>query len=209
MTRQPILRPLWVRCLFLITLVFAFLILLTSSAKAQSTTWIITVDSTGSKPKPVYSVSPTQGGCPYQAIQDPENLQVCPGDTIQWQAKSTNKKSEIYLFHEDSIFDQNGTSPHGFQATDDKLTKAAQIKSDPSLQGAHEYYVAVFDKKTERVYVHDPKVIIGKGSPLELLEDMQEDCGPLVSGLANNSTAREQARAICEDVEKLKKLLNK
>jgi hypothetical protein len=209
MTRQPILRSPWVRCLLLIILVVAFSILLTSSATAQSTTWIIVVDSTGLKPKPVYRVSPTYGGCPYQAIQDPENLRVCPGDTIQWQAESTNKKSELYLFHEDPIFDQSGTSPHGFQATDDKLTKAAQIKSDPSLRGAHEYYVAVFDKATERVYVDDPKVIIGKGSPLELLEDIKEECGLLVSGLANNPTARGQATAICEDVEKLKNLLNK
>ena len=207
MTHQLILRPLCVRCLFLITLVVAFVILLTSSAKAQSTKWIITVDSTGSEPKPGYSVSPTKGGCPYQAKQDPENLQVCPGDTIHWQAKSTNKKSELYLFHEDLIFDQNGTSPHGFQATDDKLTKAAKIKLDPSLEGDHEYYVAVFDKATKMVYVDDPKVIVGKGSPFELLDEIQEDCGLLVSGLANNPTAREQARAICVDAEKLKQML--
>jgi hypothetical protein len=209
MTRQLSFRTLGTRCVVFIAVVTVFVILLPYSAKAQSTTWIITVDATGSRPKPVYSVSPTQGGCPYQAIQDPENLKVCPGDTIQWQAKSTNKMSEMYLFHEDLIFDQNGTSPQGFQASDDKLTGAAQIKTNPSLKGDHEYYVAVFDKKTKRVYVHDPKVIIGTGSPVELLEGIQEECDHLVSGLANNPNARAQAKAICEEVEKLKNLLKK
>jgi hypothetical protein len=167
MSRQLSLRTIGTRCVVFAIELAVFGILLASSAQAQ-TNWIISVDATGSGRKPTYHVAPTIGGCPFQLHQDPQNLHVCPGDKVQWQVISTKKKSELYIDQVDTIFDQSGASPKGFHASDDQPTDSAQIKSNSSLVGGHEYSVSAVDKDTNRLYVDDPKIIIGRAQQIYL-----------------------------------------
>lgn len=208
MFRSLKLKTIGARFLMVVTLLAIFAILLVPRASAQATTWTITIDATGSSSNPGYSVSPTTGGCPFTLKQNPENLAVCPGDKIVWQLMSTEKLSELYLYHEDAILlDPNTNSPHGVQASNDNPSLTYTVKSNPSLQGPHKYYVAALDKKTARLYVADPKVIIGQGSPIELLDQIQTACKPLLGSLEDNSKAKDQAKAMCAQVQQIKNLL--
>ena len=100
-----------------------------------------------------------------------------------------------------------GASPKGFHASDDQPTDSAQIKSNSSLVGGHENSLSAVDKDTNRLYVDDPKIIIGRG-PTDILEDIQKLCGQLASSFKDEAKAKE-AKKTCEDAEqKLNKLLH-
>jgi hypothetical protein len=196
-----------IRCMVFATAVAAFCILSASSANAQSTTWTVTVIATGSDAKPEYKVSPTSGGCPNQTTQNPKKLHVCAGDTVQWIASTTKTQNDMYLFQEESILlDPSGVPTQGFYIQD-TAPVGGKITSDASLVGWHEYYIGVWDKNAKRLYVDDPKIIIGTGPPLELLDEVRKDCGKFARSFSDETKANE-AQTICRDVEqKLKKLL--
>ncbi len=207
MNHQISLRTIGTRCMVFATAVAAFCILSVSSANAQSTTWTVTVVATGSDAKPEYTVSPTSGGCPNQTTQNPKKLHVCPGDTVQWVASTTKTQNQMYLFQEEPILlDTSGAPTQGFYVQD-TTPVGGKITSDASLVGWHEYYVGVWDKNAKRLYVDDPKIIIGNGPPLELLEDIRKDCGKFARSFSDETKANE-AKKLCMDTEqKLKKLL--
>jgi hypothetical protein len=190
-----------------------------SSAKAQHTTWTITVDGTGPRLKPSYTVTfqPPTGGCSYATLTlDPEKLQVCQGDTVNWVAKtkpdpSTSKlRNETCVFQEDPVLDQGATPAQGFH-TSDGVPVGGVVDANAS-PGPHEYYVVVFDKVTNRSYMDDPKIIIGTGSHIEVIKKLLDSIEPqatqlraLVDDSRLGEEAKKQAKQIVDSVAALKR----
>jgi hypothetical protein len=131
--------------------------------RTSPTTWTITVDVTGGSVNYQLQYSPPSGGCNYaSSSSDPKVLHVCPGDVLQWQAKSNAKKSELIIFTSDGILATSG--PGSFPASDDQVTSPGQVTStaDGPSTPPHEWYVAVYDKQNNKLHHDDPKIIIGQ-----------------------------------------------
>jgi hypothetical protein len=127
------------------------------------TTWTITVDVTGGSVNYQLQYSPSSGGCKYaSSSSDPKLLHVCPGDVLQWQAKSSAKKSEMVIFTSDGILATSG--PSSFPASDDQVTSPGQVTStaDGPSTPPHEWYVALYDIQKPKMHHDDPKIIIGQ-----------------------------------------------
>jgi hypothetical protein len=150
----------------------AFGSLFVTGAKAQTTTWTIQLDVTGSGSKPAYSLvapipKPAKERCDFTdqtVISTAENLQVCPDDTINWVAKSNGAHIEVFLYHKDAVlFDDEGDPAHGFHATN-KDTAGGIVSGDVTSDVYYKYYVVVFDKDRSGTYYDDPKIMIGTGN---------------------------------------------
>lgn len=191
-------------------------IIFVSSANAQ-TTWKITIVANGSKEKPTYKVSPRADSSDCADDQNPaptaEILTVCPGDIIVWQSATTEPAGfatpgRTYIYHEDVfLLDQSKTT---LEALNGKpITATVDPKAVAGEQ--HKYYVAAYDELQKRLYLDDPKIIIGTGSEDDLVRGIRKDCQKLLSRL-KNPDAETQGKQLCEavdkDVQKLKDLLH-
>jgi hypothetical protein len=207
----------------------AFGVLLASSARAQTTTWIVTISVSGASEAPTYSVKSTPANAPTCSKAHPTqgtngDVYVCQNDKVYWTAatkKDSNGKmqSEMFILHEDSILDKTGATypTHGFHARDGGQD-GGSIDPDYDSGDPHEYYVFVFDKLTQQMYVDDPKIIIGTGTVDEVserLNDIKQQARQLrvlvTADPASTNEQKEEAirreRKMATDVDKLKALL--
>jgi len=143
------------------------------------TVWTVTVDATGSGHSLTYALSSNPSGAPNCSGLNPHPspsasyLYICPGDTVQWVAKTkTNQsgemKSELGLLHEECILlDKWGHSHQSFHASHGHPTEGGAT-DDPcvALKVPHKYYAVVFDKVSNQWHYDDPKIIVGGGSPV-------------------------------------------
>jgi plastocyanin len=89
------------------------------------------------------------------------------GDIVKWQAKTSSTKHRVtILFLKDTPFSDGSKKPlyafHGSEADEAGNGIGGTIDDDAS--GTYEYYVAVFDDKTNLTYTDDPKIIVGSGN---------------------------------------------
>jgi hypothetical protein len=201
------------RCLVYSIAVAAFGILLAPCAKTQ-TTWKVTVDVESGNDTPAYTVLSIPAGASNCAGQNPtpapsaENLYICPGDTVEWFLKTKGKKGTITIHQRDGFLTKGGVPTDLFRASEGHSDGGtSDVNAPPHV---YDYCVAVFDydPPNSHLYAHDPKVIIGTGSPVELLDGIQRDCRQLLTSLRDNPTAAEQAKKMCEESQKLKILLH-
>jgi len=94
-------------------------------------------------------------------------LKVKAGDSVKWQAKTTSAKHRVtILFLKDTPFSDGSKKPlyafHGSEVDESGSGIGGTIDDDAS--GTYEYYVAVFDDKTNLTYTDDPKIIVGSGN---------------------------------------------
>jgi hypothetical protein len=215
MSRNSIPISAILRCAFLLTVLAAAssaLPLQAQDATVQTSTqpraaipWVIQLSEPSTGTKPVYQIlSPSpipKLECQFYLFdpsQGPKTLRVCPGDTVQWVAKTPGMQSELYIYHDDAIFDYNGGSPQGFDASNGAKSDLVSIKLDSSLQGSHEYHVALFDKSTNHLYLEDPKIIIGGGgSPTQ-------DCEKYLAIFVTDKKSEDRVNKFCRDIKKSK-----
>jgi hypothetical protein len=91
---------------------------------------------------------------------------ICQGDTVNWTVHSTGGIGKLTVYQRDGVLKQAGTSaPKWFHASEGTKSKDGTT-DDATPIGNWEYAVAVYENNsgTVRVYAHDPKIIIGKGS---------------------------------------------
>jgi hypothetical protein len=134
---------------------------------------------------------------------------------VNWIVKADDTQYEMRIYQEELILPKQS-----FGITETNPTDGGLVTSDPSLIGWHEYYVAVFKKNKKRLYVDDPKIIIGTGRSPRILEErvdsLRNDCASVLDALNKDSELKEeqkhkairQADEVCEAVEKLQKLLS-
>jgi hypothetical protein len=142
------------------------------SAKAQTTTWKIQLDVTGSGSTPVYSFvppipRPAKERCAFEdpkVISTAENLQVCPDDTIDWVVKTNGAHIEVFLYYKDAVLlDDQGDPNHGFHASNKDPVEGV-VGDDATSDVYYKYYVVVHDKDHSVTYYDDPKIMIGTGN---------------------------------------------
>jgi hypothetical protein len=196
-------RKTFLRCGIVVA---AFGVLSVPGAKAQNTTWTITINATSADNTPTYSVdySPPTGGCKYaKPGQVPTNLNVCLGDTVTWKANTKpgsagGEKSEMFVIHEDAVIFKNGAATRSFHAKDGNSDGGVIPSPITASLGSHEYYVFVLDKVTQQVYVDDPKIIIGTGS-----DDLNRQCHQISEQLPADSPAEATAKKLCKEIREL------
>lgn len=191
-----------------------------SSARGQVSTkqtnppWIITVVATGSNERPHYTVSPAAGTslCHHDENTTPtaKVLTVCPGDIIWWVASTKSSQSQMYLYHEESyLFNSNGALAQGFEAVN---TVKIQATVDPNATEGdeHKYYVSVYDNVTKRLYVDDPKIMIGTGNRKEAVIDTIVIDANQLAKLLQDGSDREKAQAqqLIHQAKELQDLIN-
>jgi hypothetical protein len=146
-------------------------ILFAPSAKAQTTTWKIQLDVTGSGSTPVYSLvppipTPAKERCAFEdpkVISTADNLQVCPDDTIDWVVKTKGAHIEVFLYYKDAVLlDDQGDPNHGFHASNKDPVEGVVGDAAPDVY--YKYYVVVHDKDNSVTYYDDPKIMIGTGN---------------------------------------------
>jgi len=198
--------------------VVALIVSLSPNASAQ-TIWTISVDVTSNADRPLYMVLPDHGGCMNLPHQNPENLYVCPGDTVQWDFSTMGKHGLLTIHQNRGFQNVKGIKDKWFRGTEGGTTPGVNMASvtidghDPG--NVYEYCLAIYDNKNGAPYVlhaHDPKIIIG-GTPFGArLAELQEEFRPVLDEIAKDSkddSARRKAIKINEEIEKLKKLLQK
>lgn len=177
-------------------------ILMASSANAQQT-WTITVSPTGNDSKPGYSVSPTTatgtGTCKYPTQQIAKKLYVCPGDTVLWAVSSPSSTYQMYLFCEDSILFKATGATHWFDISHTGVRQdGGKITLNAAQAGYHDYSLAVFEPTARRLYIEDPKIIIGTGTVEDDIRAKSLKLEELVTG----EEAKQKARDILKDIDK-------
>jgi hypothetical protein len=212
---------------FLVYALVASGLLIPSCAKAQ-TTWTVAVDVSSMNKKPVYHVGPPAyngtPSCKYTLADQihPEALKVCQGDTVQWVATTNSATYDLYVYQEDAdVLSSAGTSVSLVHVTPANPKDGAVISAH-AAPGPHEYYVAVADQADPkgRLYVDDPKIIIGTGTKIDAevsnrLKNILLEAHGLRALVDNDPSATKAAkeeaqdreRRIITDVGKLKELL--
>jgi hypothetical protein len=187
-----------------------------------STTWTITLDGTGSGPKPGYKVDPPSGGCPSQ-VQDPENLHICQGDAVVWVAVTTGgdvtkMRHKLSIFLEHWILDDNNSDPtRDFESINGNNTLGGATDSKAPTGVAHKYHVSLYDRLTHIEYYDDPTIMIGGKGLLGEVEVVLADCPKFQTEIDQDSIVDEQkkkkakadAANACEAFQRLKDLLVK
>ena len=162
--------------------VVGFGILAASGAKAQTATLTITIIGTGPGPKPAgyrFSSNPNtpaeqrctfNHGDPVQS-SDFRTVRVCPGDKVQWKAETTTAsdsgkmRNVMVIFHEHSVLARSGGASRDkiFHSRDGDADGGTPPEDATIEHKLHEYHIFVVDELTNRVYVEDPRIIIGTG----------------------------------------------
>ncbi|HEY2546746.1 MAG TPA: hypothetical protein VGI46_11825 [Candidatus Acidoferrum sp.] len=196
--------------------VAALSILSTSYAKAN-TQWTITVSVNKGTDPPKFGLSYTGPdptcGVPAQSDQDPENLYVCPGDTVIWIPATKGQKGWLIVEQVNGFQPAPGAPPMWFRGKEDK-SLVATVTTDANDDGSiYEYCVAVHDDNgaNTKLFVHDPKIIVG-GSNLErqfklVLSRLTAIVNDPKATEEAKRKARKQLAEIHEQVQKLRKLL--
>lgn len=186
-------------------IVTVFCIFLTQRAQAQ-TQWTITIDATGSQPKPHgYTVARKDIGspCSYNnSNSDAPKLKVCGNDIVQWIASTAAdssgiKKNELFIFHEDKVLlDGNKNSIQLLHESDGNAAEGIVDPSavQPGQDVDHEYYVIVYDRSHKKWYVEDPKIIIGGTRGPQLIRSIQKSCDELSPLLDKHDDLGKEAR---------------
>ncbi len=198
MPAQLSLRPNITKRLLYVVIVASFAILLAPSVKG--TPWKITVKLVGTNTL-TYDVEPAVGGCPFPVIQDPKNLHICEGDTVQWVVKTTGakQKTKMWIFHEDFILqDEDGDPALGFQAINTDVTKGGMTDSAATLNVPHKYHVSVFDKSTGNKYHDDPTIIIGGSHADYLIDLVQKACTQLTPPIDKDKDLSDDAKKLVD-----------
>jgi hypothetical protein len=180
-----------------------------------ATTWTITIDVHTGKDKPDYSfkydVYPNCKNLPPAGSQDPENLVVCPEDTVYWDFVTVGTH-KLLTMHQNQGFQPSG---HDTWFRGDAATKPSVVIDKNDHGSTYEYCVAVYDDKgtKHQLYSHDPKIIIGGTLFAARIVELQKEFSPLLDEISKDSgegeKARRKAKKIDEEIEKLKKLLQK
>jgi hypothetical protein len=178
------------RILFVLSLITVSSLLFFRNAQAQppttwtATTWTVLIDVTDKvsgtvKETPGYTYTRTPGSC----ADSPANaftLYICDGDTVQWKTKTNNNNPSylrIFLVQSNVLDDVYGNATQRFDVTNGLPTTGGQ--TDPTVNSSgtpYEYCVAVFDKTSNHLYIHDPKIIIGTGGLEPMFrKDISED----------------------------------
>jgi hypothetical protein len=152
------------------------------STKASTVTakhYVVTIDVTGD------GVTGKQITYSAPGIPDARDLPVIQGDDIKWKVKSAPpnpKHRSAILFPITSPF--AGTNSLQWGENDD-----AAVGYGPGAAqtvGQHYYCVAVYDKVKHKVYLDDPKIIVGSGNSavtqlMEARKELAEVRGQIVS----------------------------
>jgi hypothetical protein len=218
MPRQLILGTGRKRLVVYAIAVLAFAVLFIPNAKAQMT-WTVMVDVSSLNQKPVYTVAPPTGSssCNYSAPTHPETLYVCGGDIVLFKATTrvpmgASVTYDLYVYPERTILidSSTGNPLTVVHATaSDNMGKGGKVSTDAKLLGTYEYHVAVVDENNGRLFVDDPKIVIGTGTSIYLTVNILEtQCGDLHRLLSVGSDAQKQADKIadkmCEEIRTLK-----
>jgi len=155
-------------------------------------TWTLTIDFSSEQDKPVYSVSQSgTSACNYPTPKDAYFLNICAGDSVVWNAKtkSGNYKLKIF-FHRPCLDDSSGTLAQWFSGDNAPTTGGktdGTINFDPHEE--YRYDVAVYDTSRNKVFVHDPKIIVGTGGKTagELLQSLEANSEALSNLLKTDS----------------------
>jgi hypothetical protein len=114
--------------------------------------YVVTIDVTGDQ------ISYSAPGIP-----DARVLPVNQGDDIKWKVKSAApnpKHHGAILFPVTSPF----TGTTSLQWTENDDATAGYGVGAVQTVGQHKYSVAVFDRVTDKLYLDDPKIIVGSGN---------------------------------------------
>jgi hypothetical protein len=178
-----------------------------------NTIWVVHVDVTSGNDLPVYTITSTPPGASncdpkHTAHTSQGDVPICPGDSIQWAFVTKGGNGSLTIHQSDGILkDGHGNAKYWIREQEQGL--ADTNTEDPTIvSGVFKYCVAIYDNGSNRVYTHDPKIIVGGGSPFELLKPFEAACHDLVVSIRNSSEA-DKARQICADADKkLQKLLS-
>lgn len=209
-----------------------------SCARAQTpTTWIVLVTATSATSStPSYTVTPAtiSSACdpadypptatPVKGGPQPSDgdVYVCPGDTVLWNATTGPiNNNEMLLYQHDAVI----SAGPGFDAQNGNYVGglvSINVKSNP-----YTYYVAVYDKGASRLFIDNPRIIIGTGGGPELkkaetktadkktdrevgeIEEKAQQLRDLVKDDPDATTeAKNQAQLIVDDIQKLKNSLH-
>jgi hypothetical protein len=135
--------------------------------------YVVTIDVTGDQ------ISYSAPGIP-----DARNLPVNQGDDIKWKVKSAPpnpKHHGAILFPVTSPFPGNS-----LQWTDNDDATAGYGVGAAQNVGQHKYSVAVYDRVKHKLYLDDPKIIVGSGNNaitqlMEARKELAEVRGQIVS----------------------------
>jgi hypothetical protein len=189
---------------------------LTNSASERAgagQTWTITIHAMGLGQKPFYTVSPpaSQAKCTDPEIPAPSArmLTVCPGDMIVWKVMTSGSYKLVIYDEDPCLTDASGT----IQWFESNASVAVTVDPTATVGDQHKYNVYVYNSSLKRLYVDDPKYIIGGGRSLgrtihEDIEALKQD----VEVLKRDTTALEQdtetLRAKYPDKAEIKRLVD-
>jgi hypothetical protein len=196
----------------------ASLTILSASSTKAYTTWTILVDVSQGADPPAYSFkyspqnpAPNCPGLPPMSAQKAEKLHICPGDKVEWNIRAIGSEKTL------TIHQNQGFQPHGSDTwfRPGPLTLAGVVSDPHDLGTSYEYCLAAYDNQgyNYQLYSHDPKIIIGGAKLADEFGDLQKQFSPLLNEIAKDSKetekARSKAKKIEEEIEQLKKLLEK
>lgn len=76
-------------------------------------------------------------------------------------------QSMLGVLHEEPILlDKHGNPHQSFHGVHGRPTEGGDTDPHVVLAVEHKYYVVVFDKVAKEWHYDDPKIIVGKGSPV-------------------------------------------
>jgi len=126
----------------------------TQSSPPPAVSYLVTIDVTSGAIS--YAVSPPM---------DPHSMHVNNVDEIKWRVTSAlpNPKHQIaILFINTTPFvDNSGHPTRAFQWSEKDDATGGFGGGTAKTKGTHEYSVAVFDGVTQKLYLDDPKIIVG------------------------------------------------
>jgi hypothetical protein len=131
--------------------------------------YVVTIDVTGN------DVTGKQISYSAPGIPDARDLPVNKGDSIKWKVKSAHpnpKHHGAILFPTTSPF--AGTNSLQWTENDD-VTAGYGVGAAQNV-GQHKYSVSIYDRVTHKLYLDDPKIIVGSGNSAitQLMEARKE-----------------------------------
>jgi hypothetical protein len=126
----------------------------TKASTVAAKQYVVTIDVTGDQ------ISYSAPGIP-----DARNLPVNQGDGIKWRVKSAQpnpKHHGAILFPITSPF--AGTNGSSLQWTENDDATAGYGVGAAQNVGQHKYSVAIYDRVKHKLYLDDPKIIVGSGN---------------------------------------------
>src|SRR3974390_1025347 len=151
-----------------------------------NTTWTVTVDVSKGTDIPTYDINPKNTpncvGSPPAGDPSKGDVQICPGDAIYWTFVTKGKKGWLTVHQNSGVLKDMTSNPiYWFHKKERDTQNPGGTTLSTEPDNIFTYCVAVHDNNgtLTHLYTHDPKIIVGKGSPLQLLNDIQHDCSRL------------------------------